>query len=95
MDTPSLVDVDKQPKGSKPKRKQEQIDRSSVSSDDLTEPIKRLKRLQGAVTLLASLGSQEHECTDPGVILRFCELVEDNLRSSLEELDALQLALAN
>jgi len=62
-------------------------------ADLLYEPIQRLKRLKGAVTLLASLGSEEHECTDPDVILRFCELVEDHLNSSLEELDAVQLAL--
>lgn len=63
-------------------------------SDLLEEPIMRLKRLQGAVTLLTHLGSRELECTDPDAILSFCELVEDHLRPSLEELDALQRALA-
>lgn len=60
--------------------------------DLLDEPILRLKRLQGAVTLLTHLGSRELECTDPDAILSFCELVEDYLSPTLEELDALQLA---
>jgi hypothetical protein len=63
-------------------------------SDLLIEPIERLKRLKGVVTLLASLGSTDHECTDPDVILRFSELVEEHLELSLEELDAVQQALA-
>ncbi len=63
-------------------------------SDLLIEPIERLKRLKGTVTLLAALGSTDHECTDPEAILRFSELVEEHLEVSLEELAAVQKALA-
>ncbi|HEU5408489.1 MAG TPA: hypothetical protein VFU48_12025 [Nitrospira sp.] len=62
--------------------------------DLLIEPIERLKRLKGAVTLLAALGSTDRECTDPEVILRFSELVEQHLELNLEELDAVHRALA-
>lgn len=72
----------------------EQDERVGACTPDLLdEPILRLKRLQGAVTLLTHLGSRELECTDPDAILSFCELIEDHLNPSLEELDALQLAL--
>lgn len=75
-------------------RSVEQHEHVPHPSDLLIEPIERLKRLKGTVTLLASLGSQEHECTDPEPILRFSELVEEHLELSLEELDAVQRALA-
>lgn len=67
-------------------------DHRSVNPDDLIEPVESLKKLHGVVTLLASLGSSEHECYDTDHIIRFCELVEDQLESVIQELEALQEA---
>ncbi|MDF0650003.1 MAG: hypothetical protein P0121_00845 [Nitrospira sp.] len=60
--------------------------------DDLIEPVESLKKLHGAVTLLASLGSPERECYDTDHIIRFCELIENQLESVIQELVALQEA---
>ncbi len=67
-------------------------DRRCGNPDNLIEPVESLKKLHGVVTLLASSGSSEHECYDTDHIIRFCELVEDQLESVIQELEALQEA---
>lgn len=74
---------------------QQQTTVNGPLDDLLIEPVERLKRLHGAVSLLAALGSSERAGFDIEHVLRFCELVEDQLESAIDHLVSVQKALAS
>lgn len=65
-----------------------------INPDDILEPLEELRKFRSTVTPLASIGSPEHECYDTEDILRFCELVEDHLKSVINDLESVQHAYA-
>ncbi len=63
--------------------------------DDFIDSVESLKKLHGMVTLLTSLGSPDREVYDTGHILRFCELIEDQLLCVIQDLEVVQEAYSS